>query len=90
MKINSTNINSIMNAYNTQMENKYHKNTPKPNKDKIEISENGKYLSKINSSKEEINLEKVNEIKNKIENGTYKIDSRKIAQKIIDSMKEDK
>ncbi|MGL5693694.1 MAG: flagellar biosynthesis anti-sigma factor FlgM [Peptostreptococcaceae bacterium] len=90
MKINSTNINSIMNNYNTQMENKYHKSTPATKKDKIEISESGKYLSKINTSKEEINLEKVNEIKNKIENGTYKIDSRKLAQKIINSLKEDK
>ena len=57
------------------------------NKDTVEISDLGKYLNKINSSEDKDRLEKINEIKRKIENNTYKIDSNELAKKIIERTK---
>ncbi len=56
-------------------------------KDTIEISDLGKYLNKINSSDDMDRLEKINEIKKRIENNTYKIDSNELAKKIIERTK---
>ena len=56
-------------------------------KDTIEISDLGKYLNKINSSEDKDRLERINEIKRKIENNTYKIDSNELAKKIIEKTK---
>nr|WP_317331001.1 flagellar biosynthesis anti-sigma factor FlgM [uncultured Romboutsia sp.] len=57
------------------------------NKDTVEISDLGKYLNKINSSEDSDRLEKINEIKRKIENNTYRIDSNELAKKIIECTK---
>ena len=57
------------------------------NKDTVEISDLGKYLNKINSSEDKDRLEKINEIKRRIENNTYKIDSNELAKKIIERTK---
>ena len=56
-------------------------------KDTVEISDLGKYLNKINSSEDMDRLEKINEIKRRIENNTYKIDSNELAKKIIERTK---
>jgi len=56
-------------------------------KDTVEISDLGKYLNKINSSEDKDRLEKINEIKRRIENNTYKIDSNELAKKIIERTK---
>ncbi len=56
-------------------------------KDTVEISDLGKYLNKINSSEDNDRLEKINEIKRRIENNTYKIDSNELAKKIIERTK---
>ena len=56
-------------------------------KDTVEISDLGKYLNKINSSEDKDRLERINEIKRKIENNTYKIDSNELAKKIIERTK---
>ena len=52
-------------------------------KDKVEISKDAKYLNKINNDNEEVNLEKINEIKQRIKSGTYNIDSRNLAKAIL-------
>lgn len=57
------------------------------NKDTVEISDLGKYLNKINSSEDKDRLERINEIKRKIKNNTYKIDSNELAKKIIERTK---
>ena len=44
-------------------------------------------LNKINSSEDKDRLEKINEIKRKIENNTYRIDSNELAKKIIERNK---
>lgn len=62
---------------------------PKENRqaDTLQISDLGKYLNAVKSKKEEINIDKVNEIKKRIENGTYSVDSKELAKKIIEHMK---
>ena len=89
MKINSINTNNIINAYSKQKQYVKTETVNKSFKDKVEISEDAKYLSKINSDNENINIDKVNEIKKKIQEGTYSINSKNIAQKIIDVIKGD-
>jgi len=88
MNVRTVNFRNIENIY------KSNKIEAKPviNKktDVIEISELGKYLNKVNTNKEEINMEKVNELKQKIENGTYKVDSKDLAKKIIEHMRREK
>lgn len=88
MNVSNINFRNISNVYQSN------KMEAKPSIikkiDSIEISELGKYLNKVNANKEEINTDKVNQIKNKIENGTYKIDSNTLAKKIIEHMKGDK
>lgn len=89
MKINSVNTNNMINAYSKQKQYVKTETLNKVSKDKVEISEEAKYLSKINSDNENINMDKVNEIKKKIQDGTYNINSRNIAQKIINDIKGD-
>lgn len=90
MKINSTNLNGLYKSYKSQS---YESNTIKNSnnyEDKIILSDTGKYISKINEKYEEINTEKINEIKEKIKSGTYNLNSGDIAKKIIEKMKEHK
>nr|WP_279310892.1 MULTISPECIES: flagellar biosynthesis anti-sigma factor FlgM [unclassified Romboutsia] len=70
---------------NNKVDVSYVKNTKKG--DTVEISQMGKYLNKVNSSKEEVNIDRVNEIKSKIESGQYRIDSNELAKKIIEKMR---
>ncbi|MBO3446327.1 flagellar biosynthesis anti-sigma factor FlgM [Clostridium sp. CCUG 7971] len=88
MKIGSINQRVIENIYKS---NKVEEKAIKNEKiDTIQISDLGKYLSEVNNKKEEINIEKVNELKKKIDNGTYRIDSKDIAKKIIEHMRGEK
>lgn len=88
MNITSVNFRGIENMYkNNKVQAK-----PVNNKivDSVEISELGKQLNKLNTNKEDVNIDKINEIKTKIENGTYKVNSKDLAKKIIESMRGDK
>ncbi|EQK43641.1 flagellar biosynthesis anti-sigma factor FlgM [[Clostridium] bifermentans ATCC 638] len=58
----------------------------KNNTDSIQISDLGKYLSKVNSKEEPMDMEKINRLKNEIESGTYKVDSRILAKKIVEKL----
>ncbi|WP_039655942.1 flagellar biosynthesis anti-sigma factor FlgM [Clostridium tyrobutyricum] len=87
MKINGINSNNIINLYREV--NKRNDLTAKAeNKDSIQISSIGKELSsrmpddKIIDSKD-----RVESIKKAISNGTYKVDAKLVAQKILDNMK---
>ena len=79
--INYTNINNIYKTNKAEVK-------PMDNKkaDTVEISDIGKYLNKI-GNKENINIDKVNDIKRRIEKGTYMIDSDELAKKIIEKTK---
>ena len=73
MKINSVMANNAVNMYNKQKQHTKIEMGSKQLKDKVEISKDAKYLNKINNDNEEVNLEKINEIKQRIKSGTYNI-----------------
>ena len=90
MKIDSIQRNNMINAYTKQRQNYKSEVVNKLPKDKVTISEDAKYLNKITTENENIDLDKISEIKNRIKQGTYTVDSRKVAEKIIKSIKESK
>lgn len=87
MKIERGNVINFVNAYN--------KNSAKINKsndvnkvgDKVEISKLGKQLFEYQNDITINREEKVKEIRESIENGTYKADGKKIASKMIEQIK---
>ena len=87
MKVESTQRNNMINIYMKQRQDYKAEVVNNLPKDKITISEDAKYLSKITSEDENIDINKINEIRNKIKSGTYVVDSRKVAEKIMESIK---
>lgn len=85
MKVNSTNLNSVLNTYNKQKNLTTVGQTAKVKKDEIVLSDSAKYLSKI--KEEKMDMEKINEIKSQIKGGKYNYSSEDIAKKILESMK---
>lgn len=87
MRIDSIKFNNIENVYKTKKSGQ----EPVANNksDSIQISNLGKYLNEVSSNKDEINIDKINDIKKRIENGTYSVDSKELAKKIIEKMKGD-
>ena len=85
MKINNIKFNNIDNIYKTKKLEVDKTNTNNKS-DSVQISDLGKYLNKVNTNKEDINMDKVNDIKKRIENGTYSVDSKVLAKKIIEKM----
>lgn len=87
MKIDSIRTNNMINVYKQQKRYENVNVTKKEIKDKVEISDAAKHLNKIKNDNENVNLDKINEIKNRIDNGTYNVDSKKLAKKIIEIIK---
>lgn len=87
MHIASVKFKGIESNIYTRTKQQIQQTTKVSNKDTVEISDLGKYLNKINSSEDKDRLERINEIKRKIENNTYKIDSNELAKKIIERTK---
>ena len=87
MNIASVKFKGIESNIYTRTKQQIQQNSNINKKDTIEISDLGKYLNKINSSDDMDRLEKINEIKRRIENNTYKIDSNELAKKIIERTK---
>ncbi|MBD5588082.1 flagellar biosynthesis anti-sigma factor FlgM [Clostridium botulinum] len=91
MKVNGVGITNSINAYNANKKVN-EKEEVKSLKDKIEISHLGKSLTtyslddKFLDDKER--LDRINEIKDQIEKGTYKIDSKLVAKKLLNNIKE--
>lgn len=83
MKINNYGNNGI-NPYRQQQLNKInHTEQTNQNKtDKVEISTAAKDLQQLSSIESERKA-KIDELKSKIDNGNYKIDSKRIAQNIL-------
>jgi len=73
----------------------YKKTTPKTEpkvtvakRDTVEISSEGKNLSALSLNDKSVNSkEKIEAIKNKVMNGTYNVDSKLTAKRMIDAMK---
>ena len=86
MNIASVKFKGIENLY-TRNKQEIKQTVKANNKDTIEISDLGMYLNKVNSSEDKDRLEKIAEIKSKIENNTDRIDSNELAKKIIERTK---
>ncbi|MBU3180669.1 flagellar biosynthesis anti-sigma factor FlgM [Clostridium psychrophilum] len=86
MKIDGVSHN-VINMYKKNVT----KTEPKVNvikKDTIELSEEGKNLSALSLNDKSVNSkEKIEAIKNKVMQGTYTVDSKLTAKKIIDVIK---
>ena len=86
MNISSEKFNIIVNV--DEIDNKDLKQNFNDNsKDSTQISDLDICLNDIDSGQENDRLEKINEIKRKIENNTYRIDSTDLAKKIIQRTK---
>lgn len=87
MKINGISSNKVINLYGVK--NNKHVQSKKftSTKDKLEISDVGKNLSMFFEDKNAIpDHKKVKDIKDKIDNGEYKINSKDIAKSLIEIM----
>jgi len=87
MNIASVKFKGIESNIYTRTKKQIQQNLNINRKDTIEISDLGKYLNKINSSDDMDRIEKINDIKRRIENNTYRIDSNELAKKIIEKTK---
>lgn len=83
MKIIGTPINKVINIYEVNRK-QTQKNQKISKKDTIEISKTGKQLSSF-AEKEfsPISSEKIEKIKNQISEGTYKVDHKALAEKML-------
>ncbi|CEN23568.1 flagellar biosynthesis anti-sigma factor FlgM [Paraclostridium sordellii] len=86
MKVTNDSKVAFNNIYKMEKVKDHNNYKNKNNADRLELSELGKYLSKVNSKEEVMDMEKVNKLKKQIESGTYKIDSRALAKKIIEKL----
>ncbi|CEJ74596.1 regulator of flagellin synthesis FlgM [[Clostridium] sordellii] len=86
MKVTNDSKVAFNNIYKMEKVKNHNNYNNKNSADRLELSELGKYLSKVNSKEEVMDMEKVNKLKKQIESGTYKIDSRALAKKIIEKL----
>lgn len=90
MDIKNVSSNIVVNNYlkNTVGVKKVEEVQKTSKTDKIELSKFAKEMASIsNMSDETIRNKKIDEIKNALENGTYKIKPEKIAKKMIEDMR---
>ena len=88
MGINRINRQPYINAYNSNSNKPVDKVNKTKDVDRIEISELGKSLKEYSLSNDIGNAQKVDDIKNKVDSGTYNIDARLTAQSLLNAMKE--
>ncbi|MBE6051337.1 MAG: flagellar biosynthesis anti-sigma factor FlgM [Clostridium sp.] len=91
MNVKGIGSSNIINLYNKNSSKIVNKGKIEKNTDRIEISSIGRSLQDY--LLDDINVDnskKVEEIKNKIANGTYTVDSKLVAQSMIDIIKEKK
>ncbi|WP_294352339.1 flagellar biosynthesis anti-sigma factor FlgM [uncultured Clostridium sp.] len=91
MNVKGIGSSNIINLYNKNNNKVINKGKVEKNTDRIEISSIGRSLHDY--SLDDINIDnnkKIAEIKIKIASGTYKVDSKLLAQSIIDIIKEKK
>lgn len=92
MKINNTNnINNVKYINNYNANNEKTKNNEKaPKGDKLEISTAGKALNNLSIINDNIDIKDMKEverIKKQLTEGKYKVDSKALADKLVDIMK---
>lgn len=88
MNIDKVKFNNIQNVYKSKKNEPIEQSPIKEKRsDSIEISQMGKHLNQINSDKENIDMKRIDDLKQRIENGNYQVDSRELAKKIIENIK---
>jgi negative regulator of flagellin synthesis FlgM len=88
MKIDLINSQKIINGYNKNKGNLISKVIEAKPTDTIEISSIGRSLTSYSLQNKKLNnSSKIEEIKYKIDSGTYNVDARLTAQSIIDTIR---
>lgn len=85
-RINTTRVTEVYNK-NANKSNKVLKGNVK-SKDNVELSQSGKIFSvalQAVMDQPDINIEKINEIKNLIKSGNYKVNDEELAKRIVDN-----
>jgi len=88
MSIERINRQPYINAYNSNSSKAVEKVNKSKETDRIEISELGKSLKEYSSNNIIGNAQKVADIKNRLDNGTYNVDARLTAKSLLNTMKE--
>ena len=89
MNINGVRTQGIANIYASNGAKRIKETNTDIGKDKIEISELGRNLSMYDNVDFNIdNSAKIEELKSKIQNGTYNVDAKLTAQSILNNIKE--
>lgn len=88
MSIDRIGRQQYINAYNSNRVKSVDKATKAKDVDRIEISEAGKTLKNYSSDNVIGNAQKIADIKNKIDSGTYNVDARLTAKSLLNAMKE--
>lgn len=90
MSINRINTQPYINAYTSNASKPVENVNKSKDVDRVEISSFAKTLQSYSTNNTEVveNSEKVAEIKNQIQNGTYNIDAQLTARSILQAMKE--
>lgn len=88
MSIDRISRQTYINAYNSNRNKAIDKVNKTKEVDRIEISEVGKTLKNYSSDNVIVNSQKIADIKNKIDSGTYSVDARLTAQSLLNVMKE--
>ena len=89
MNINGINSNNVINFYSKNKNRVSQTKEVNNVSDRIEISKLGKSLT--NYTLEGVNVDnsnKIEELKNQINNGTYNVDAKLTARSILDTIKE--
>lgn len=82
MKINDIGRLQGINKYKNNNQRDMGIKQTKAKKDEISISNEAKAM--LEQNKEVMNTEKMEQIKEQIRNGTYQVDSKKVAEKMLD------
>ena len=89
MNINGIRTQGVTNIYASNGAKRIKETNTDIGKDKIEISELGRNLSMYDNVDFNIdNSAKIEELKSKIQNGTYNVDAKLTAQSILNNIKE--
>jgi negative regulator of flagellin synthesis FlgM len=89
MKVNGVGPSNIVNLYN-ENKNKISKKSEVFKSDSVQISSEGRSLSNLSVESSNVNIsdpKRVETVRNQIEQGTYKPNSKLIAQKMLDAIK---